>query len=92
MTVLDFFFFFFLSMQFVAGKVQKQIKTLHLQTAVETVFSPCKMKQNMTEGCISLLFKYGNNICFKRNSKCVQFFLEYSYNCFSWSLSFQVFD
>lgn len=37
MTVLDFFLslFFFLSMQFIAGKVQKrdqQSKTLHLQT------------------------------------------------------------
>lgn len=52
MTVLNFFFmffFFFFSMQLVAGKVQKQdqqSKTLHLQTAVETVFSPCIMKQH----------------------------------------------
>lgn len=58
MTVLNFFVgffspFFFFSMQLVAGKVQKQdqqSKTLHLQTAVETVFSPCMMKQSMTEG------------------------------------------
>lgn len=60
MTVLDFLFFFhvflvFLSMQLVAGKVQKQdqqSKTLHLQTAVETVFSPCEVKRDMTEGSI----------------------------------------
>lgn len=65
MTVLDFlflflfgfFFFHFFSMQLVAGKVQKQdqqSKTLHLQTAVETVFSPCRMKRNMTEGKYTL--------------------------------------
>lgn len=54
MTELDFLFIFitfFFSMQLVAGKVQKQdqqSKTFHLQTAVETVFSPCKMKRNVT--------------------------------------------
>lgn len=56
MTVLDFLFFFslfLLSMQLVAGKVQKQdqqSKTLHLQTAVETVFSPCVARQKHDGG------------------------------------------
>lgn len=59
MTVLDFLFclffwlffvvfFFLFRMQLGAGKVQKQdqqSKTLHLQTAVETVFSPREMRQ-----------------------------------------------
>lgn len=50
-------------MQLVAGKVQKQdqqSKTLHLQTAVETVFNRCDMKQNMTEGNIRSSFKCEN--------------------------------
>lgn len=66
MTVLDFLCFFHVfSMQLVAGKVQKQdqqSKTLHLQMAVETVFSPCKMKQNMTEGSIWSVFKCENGL------------------------------
>lgn len=52
-------------MQLVAGKVQKQdqqSKTLHLQTAVETVFSPCKVKQNMAEGSIRSIVKYDDGL------------------------------
>ena len=52
-------------MQLVAGKVQKQdqqSKTLHLQTAVETVFSPCRMKRNVTEGSIRSLFQYDDGL------------------------------
>lgn len=69
MTVLDFLIFFFviffhfLSMQLVAGKVQKQdqqSKTLHLHTAVETVFSPCRVEQNVTEGRIWSAFECEN--------------------------------
>uniref|UniRef100_A0A3B5QJA7 Uncharacterized protein n=1 Tax=Xiphophorus maculatus TaxID=8083 RepID=A0A3B5QJA7_XIPMA len=46
-------------MQLVAGKVQEQdqqSKTLHIQTAVETVSSPCRVKLHGGKNPIGFLF------------------------------------
>lgn len=92
MTVLDFLFVFvffnhfcsfFFSMQLVAGKVQKQdrqSKTLHLQTAVETVFSPCEMKQNVTEGRIRSTFKCDDGLNFSKLLGGLQNVCNFCYN------------